>query len=70
MWQNWVNGILGLWVILTAFLGFPANVGRILLIITGLVIAVLSFWSAATCPKSKEPVVNGGGEIGQTANEN
>lgn len=53
MWQNWVNGILGLWVILMNFLGFPATISKIILILTGLVIAVLAFWSASVGPKSE-----------------
>ena len=48
MWQNWVNGILGLWIILMGFLGLSASLSRILLIISGLVIAILSFWAASS----------------------
>ena len=46
MWQNWVNGILGLWVILMPFLGFGPYL-RTLMIVSGIVIAVLAFWSAS-----------------------
>ena len=61
MWQNWVNGILGLWVILMAFLGFSASMSRILLIIFGLVIAVLGFWAASSGSKSESGGDNVGG---------
>lgn len=44
MWHNKLNGILGIWVITLAFLGFSDSLHRVLLIITGLVIAVFSFW--------------------------
>ena len=59
MWQNWVNGILGLWVILMAFLGFSASMSRILLIISGLVIAVLGFWAASSGSSSESPTAGG-----------
>lgn len=50
-WQNWVNGVLGLWIILMPFLGFGPGLQRMLMIISGIVIAVLAFWSASTKPK-------------------
>ncbi len=43
-WQGWVNFIAGLWIILSAFLGFTSDVMFSNLIITGLVVAVLSLW--------------------------
>lgn len=46
MWQQWVNGILGLWVIIVPFLGFTGTQNVWTLGITGLVIAVLGFWGA------------------------
>ncbi|MBI2609894.1 hypothetical protein HYW53_01830 [Candidatus Giovannonibacteria bacterium] len=46
MWQNWVTGILGLWVILIPFLGMEP-IRQNVLIVTGVVIAVLGFWSAS-----------------------
>ncbi|MDP3762841.1 MAG: hypothetical protein Q8Q97_02105 [bacterium] len=48
MWQNWLNGILGLWIILMPFLGLTAGMHRTLMIVTGVVIAVLGFWSASS----------------------
>jgi hypothetical protein len=37
-------GILGLWLIILAFLGFPSSVQKALVIISGLAIAFVSFW--------------------------
>lgn len=57
MWQNWINGILGLWLILIVFLGFSSTLTRILLIISGLAIAVFGFWAGAVSkplPKNSE----------------
>ncbi len=53
MWQDWVNGILGLWVILIPFVGADSVT---VLVITGIVIAVLGFWAASA---GKKPM--GGG---------
>ncbi len=47
MWQNWLSGILGLWVILMPFLGLSENLARTVLIVTGVLIAVLGFWAAS-----------------------
>jgi amino acid permease len=46
MWswkKNWVISVLGLWLILLGLLGFPSSVQKILTIITGLIIAFISF---------------------------
>lgn len=45
MWQQWVNGILGLWVIIIPFVGLGSN-SKIVLIVTGVIIAILGFWGA------------------------
>ena len=47
MWQNWLCGIFGLWVILMPFLGLSESLARTLLIVSGVVIAVLGFWAAS-----------------------
>jgi len=54
MWKDWVNGILGLWVVLLAFIGIPFNVKAILMIATGLAIAFLSFWKGASDKVKRE----------------
>jgi len=48
MWRDWINGILGIWIVFLAFLGLPFNARAILMIITGLLIAFLSFWKGAS----------------------
>jgi len=47
MWKQWVNGVLGLWIVLLPYLGFTADIHTWLMVITGVVIAVLAFWSAS-----------------------
>lgn len=44
MWQNKVNGALGIWVIALAFLGFSVSLQRFLLVLTGVAIAIIAFW--------------------------
>jgi len=44
MWQNKLNGILGLWVIALAFLGFSDSMHRVLLVMTGIILVVASFF--------------------------
>ena len=43
-WQGWVNFIVGLWIILSAFLGFSADAMVPNLVISGIIVAVLSLW--------------------------
>ncbi|MEK7647099.1 MAG: hypothetical protein AAB378_01830 [Patescibacteria group bacterium] len=47
MWKNWVNGVLGLFVILVPFINFSLAVERTVLILLGIIIAVLGFWGIA-----------------------
>lgn len=47
MWKQWVNGVLGIWIVLLPYLGFTADVHTWLMVVTGIVIAVLAFWSAS-----------------------
>jgi VIT1/CCC1 family predicted Fe2+/Mn2+ transporter len=46
MWQQWVNAILGVWLIVLAFLGFTGATLMWSLAITGLVVAILGVWGA------------------------
>jgi len=48
MWQNIVNGILGLWTIVASYLYVPSGTGRVLMLLTGLIVAILAFWGSAT----------------------
>jgi hypothetical protein len=43
MWQNKMNGLLGIWIIALSLLGFSESLQRILLIFTGVVIAAIAF---------------------------
>ncbi len=45
MWQQWVNALLGLWVIVVPFLGLDSASLMWTLVVTGIVIAGLSLWS-------------------------
>lgn len=47
MWRNWLVGLLGLWVILVPFLGFSSGANTVVLVITGIVVAVFGFWAAS-----------------------
>jgi hypothetical protein len=46
MWQQWINAILGLWVIAVPFTGMSGDALTWTLAITGIVIAALGFWGA------------------------
>ncbi|MBI2627920.1 MAG: hypothetical protein HYW71_00580 [Candidatus Niyogibacteria bacterium] len=45
MWKNWLNGILGFWVIIIPFLNFSLAWQRTVLIFSGIIIVILGFWS-------------------------
>lgn len=46
MWQQWINGILGLWVLISPFVGLTPEAMTTNLVIVGIVIALLGFWGA------------------------
>jgi hypothetical protein len=46
MWQQWINFILGLWVIAVPFIGFTGGAMVYALVVTGIVIAALGLWGA------------------------
>lgn len=46
MWQNWVNVVLGLVIAAVPFMGLSSDTLMWSLIVAGLVVAGLSFWSA------------------------
>jgi len=43
MWQIWLIGILGLWIVLVVLLGFSSTLAAFFLIVSGLAIAFFSF---------------------------
>jgi hypothetical protein len=42
LWEHWLDFLVGLWLVLSAFLGFSAYAMSVNLIISGLVIAIFS----------------------------
>ena len=46
MWQQWVNAILGVWLVALAFFGLSGTTLMWALGITGAAVAILGFWSA------------------------
>jgi len=48
MWQQWVNALLGLWVIVIPFLGLTGAALMWTLVVTGIVVAGLSLWAVGT----------------------
>lgn len=54
MLQNKINGVLGIWIIALAFLGFSDSMQRFLLVVTGLVVAIVSFYGESLFKPSEE----------------
>ena len=48
MWQDWLNGILGIWVLVIPFIGVSGSSLTTTLVVTGVIIAILGFWAAAS----------------------
>jgi len=46
MWQQWVNAIIGLWIIAVPFIGIAGAALIWTLALSGAVIAVLGIWGA------------------------
>lgn len=46
MWQHWVNFLAGIWLIISAYVGFTASAEMTNLIITGAVVGILAIWGA------------------------
>jgi len=43
MWTQWLNGLLGIWIIVVPFLNMTQSAMKTTLIISGIVIALLGF---------------------------
>lgn len=54
MWQSKLIGVLGIWVIALAFLGFSVSLQRILLTLTGIFIALVALRSDSVVKPTKE----------------
>ncbi len=46
MWQQWANMLLGLWVIVSGYLGFAPDVMATNVTISGILIAGFALWGA------------------------
>jgi hypothetical protein len=46
MWQQWLNVVVGLWIILSGYLSFSPESTVVNLTISGLVVAGLALWGA------------------------
>lgn len=44
MGKNWFLVLMGLWLVVLGLLGLPSSAQKILIIISGIIIALLSFW--------------------------
>ncbi len=50
-WQDITNGVLGIWLIISAFLKFTAQGNLYNYLIVGIIVAIVSFWPAAKVAK-------------------
>lgn len=55
MWQSITSGALSILIILIVFLGFPPFLKNTIIVIAGIIIAFLSFWSASKNKHINEP---------------
>jgi len=55
MWQQWVNGILGLWILLLPFVGLTGDGYLWALALSGVLIAILGFWGAIEVQQDEMP---------------
>jgi hypothetical protein len=46
MWQQWLNLIVGLWIVVSAYLGFGAETMATNFVVSGAIVAVLALWGA------------------------
>lgn len=54
MWQQWVNVLLGLWIIAVPFTGMTGSGLTWALVITGLAVAVLGLWGVQETSTERE----------------
>lgn len=54
MWQNKFNGILGIWIIILAFIDFSDSARVFLLVITGVLAVFASFKSSSFVRSTKD----------------
>lgn len=47
MWQQWINLVLALWIVISAYLNFTPTQMATNLTIVGIAIAILALWGGA-----------------------
>jgi hypothetical protein len=48
MWQQWLNFLAGLWLVLSSFLDMSVSAMQTNFLVTGIIVAVLAIWGAVT----------------------
>lgn len=46
MWQQWINFIVGLWIILSGFMNLSVEAMTTNLFVSGAIVAILGLWGA------------------------
>jgi len=54
MWQEWVNVVLGLWIIAIPFTGMANDTLMWSLVVTGVAVAALGLWGAQEVASERE----------------
>lgn len=50
MWQQWINFLAGIWIIISPYLGFSSSAMTTNLVVTGIIVAILAIWGALSVP--------------------
>jgi len=45
-WQHWLNLVVGLWIIVSSYLGFSADQMVTNFTVSGIIVAILAVWGA------------------------
>ncbi len=45
--RNFISGLFGVWIVLVSLILSPGTTQRILLVISGIVVALIAFWLAS-----------------------
>ncbi|MFA6552262.1 MAG: SPW repeat protein [Candidatus Paceibacterota bacterium] len=54
MWQHYINALIGLWVIISPFVGFAGDSLSTDLVISGILLIIFSLWGAASSSYQKD----------------
>jgi uncharacterized membrane protein len=52
MWQNWINFLAGIWLIISPYLGFTTSALTTNLVVTGIIVAILGLWGGLSTNRS------------------